>query len=500
MSTSTEHFQVAIIGTGFSGLGMAIRLKQAGTNDFVILERADDIGGTWRDNTYPGCACDIPSHLYSFSFALNPDWSRFYSPQKEIWAYLRQCAERFGIVPHIRWNSPLQQATWDDTEQHWQIATPPGKLTAKVLVVGSGPLSEPSWPNIKGLADFKGKMFHSAQWDHKYDLRGKRVAVIGTGASAIQFVPQIQPEVARLVLFQRTPPWIIPREDHTIPAWQHTLYRWFPLAQRLVRGLIYCQRELFALGLVYKPEMVKNGEKLARQHLEKQVPDPNLRAKLTPDYSLGCKRILLSDDFYPALTQPNVQLVTEHLEEIRSDSIVTSGGTAYPVDVIICGTGFQATEAPVARLVCGREGKLLAEDWAEGTQAYLGTTIAGYPNLFFMIGPNTGLGHNSMVYMIESQISYILEALRLMQDRQLGSIEVRREVQAHFNTTLQGRMKGTVWNSGCKSWYLDKRGHNTTLWPGFTFTFRNLTRHFNSQVYDLIPQKAEKGAISPAAL
>lgn len=500
MDMATEHFQVAIIGTGFSGLGMAIRLKQTGTNDFVILERADDIGGTWRDNTYPGCACDIPSHLYSFSFALNPNWSRSYSPQKEIWEYLRNCAERYGIVPHIRWNSPLQQATWDDTAQQWQITTPHGPLTAKVLVVGNGPLSEPSWPNIKGLADFKGKMFHSAQWDHDYDLQGKRVAVIGTGASAIQFVPLIQPKVAQLVLFQRTPPWIVPREDHAIPAWQRNLYRWLPLTQRLVRNIIYWQREILALGLVYQPERVKDAEKLAHQHLEKQVPDPVLRAKLTPDYSLGCKRILLSDDFYPALTQPNLQLVTEHIEEIRSNSIVTSDGTEYPVDAIICSTGFKATEAPIAQQIRGRQGKLLAEEWASGSQAYLGTTVAGYPNLFFMIGPNTGLGHNSMVYMIESQISYILEALHLMQDRQLGSIEVREEAQEHFNTTLQSRMKGTVWNSGCKSWYLDKRGHNTTLWPGFTFTFRNLTRHFKPEVYKLTPQNATKGAVSTAAL
>jgi cation diffusion facilitator CzcD-associated flavoprotein CzcO len=500
MDMATEHFQVAIIGTGFSGLGMAIRLKQTGTNNFVILERADDIGGTWRDNTYPGCACDIPSHLYSFSFALNPNWSRVFSPQKEIWAYLRQCAERFGIIPHIRWNSPLEQAAWDDTAQQWQISTPQGKLTAKVLVVGSGPLSEPSWPNIKGLADFKGKLFHSARWDHEYDLRGKRVAVIGTGASAIQFVPQIQPEVSRLVLFQRTPPWIVPRQDHDIPVWQRNLYRLLPLAQRLVRGIIYCQREIIALGLVYQPARVKEFEKLACKYLEKQVPDPGLRAKLIPDYSLGCKRILLSDDYYPALTQPNVQLVTEHIQEIRPDSIVTGDGTEYPVDAIICGTGFHATDTPVAQLIRGQEGKLLAEDWAEGSHAYLGTTIAGYPNLFIMIGPNTVLGHNSMVYMIESQISYILEALKIMKDRHLGSIEVQPAAQEHFNATLQSRMKGTVWNSGCKSWYLDKRGHNTTLWPGFTFTFRNLTRHFNPDVYKQTPQKAPIGAASTAAL
>jgi cation diffusion facilitator CzcD-associated flavoprotein CzcO len=485
-----RHVRVAILGTGFSGLGMAIRLKQNGHEDFVVLEQAADIGGTWRDNTYPGCACDIPSHLYSFSFALNPRWSRTYSPQGEIWDYLRHCAEHFGILPHIRWNCELQEASWNEVDQRWHITTTQGQLTSDFLILGNGPLSEPSLPPISGIERFEGVLFHSARWNHDHDLTGKRVAVIGTGASAIQFVPRIQPIVDHLSLFLRTPPWIIPRQDHPIPAWHSSLYRILPITQRFVRARIYCRLEFAALGFVYRPSIMESATRIARRHLAKQVPDPELRAKLTPNYAMGCKRILLSDDFYPALTRSNVEVITDRIREVRAHSIMTEDGREREIDTIICGTGFHVTDSQLPQYVHGRDGRSLADNWHAGPRAYYGTTISGFPNLFLLIGPNTGLGHNSMVYMIESQITYILDCMRVMDRRNLRTVEVLPEIQEAFNTEMQQRMRGTVWTSGCASWYLDANGRNTTLWPGFTFEFRRRTRHFDPQHYNKIPQPA----------
>ena len=489
-NSRTRSVSIAILGAGFAGLGMAIRLKQSGENDFVILEKAGDIGGTWRDNTYPGCACDIPSHLYSFSFALNPHWSHAYSPQSEIWDYLRRCARQFGMYPHIQWNSELLDARWDEDEQRWHITTSQGKLLANILILGNGPLSEPSLPAIPGIESFEGVVFHSARWKHDYDLTGKRVAVIGTGASAIQFVPHIQPKVSQLFLFQRTPPWIVPRLDHPIPHWQRVMYSLLPITQRIVRSIIYWQREIFVLGFVYRPAMLENGMKIARQHLERQVADPQLHAKLTPHYTMGCKRVLLSNDFYPALTQPNVELVTEHIREVRAQSIVTEDGREHEIDTLICGTGFHVTDTQLPQSIYGRAGRSLADSWQDGPNAYIGTAVAGFPNLFLLIGPNTGLGHNSMVFMIEAQVSYILDCLRTMKRRNVGVVEVHREMQEAYNAEVQQKMQGTVWLSGCASWYLDAHGRNTTLWPGFTFDFWRKTRHFDPQHYSMVPQEA----------
>lgn len=483
----SNNVHVAIVGAGFSGLGMAIRLKQLGQHDFVVLEKAADIGGTWRDNTYPGCACDIPSHLYSFSFALNPHWSRMYSPQREIWDYLHQCAEQFGILPHIQWNSELLDATWNEDEQRWHITTTQGQFTANFLILGNGPLSEPSLPSIPGIEQFEGILFHSAQWKHDYDLTGKRVAVIGTGASAVQFVPHIQPLVAHLSLFQRTPPWILPRQDHPIPARQRAMFRILPITQRFARTSIYWQRELLAIGFIHRPGMLENAMQIARRYLEKQIADPVLRAKLAPQYTLGCKRVLLSDDFYPAITRPNVDVITDRIREVRAHSIVTEDGQEHEIDTIICGTGFHVTDAQLSGCIHGRGGQSLYDNWQTGQRAYLGTSVSGFPNLFLLIGPNTGLGHNSMVFMIESQITYILDCLRKMKRRNLRAVEVRPEIQEMFNAEMQRRMEGTVWTTGCASWYLDASGHNTTLWPGFTFEFRRRTRHFDQKRYDLIP-------------
>jgi len=483
-----HHVHTIILGTGFSGLGMAIRLKQHGYENFLVLEQASDIGGTWRDNTYPGCACDIPSHLYSFSFALNPDWSRSYSPQREICDYLRRCAKQFGIMPHIRWNTKLLEASWHDADQCWHINTTQGQLTANILVLGNGPLSEPSFPLIPGIDQFKGVKFHSAQWNHDYNLSGKRVAVIGTGASSIQFIPKIQPQVKQLSLFQRTPPWILPRLDHRIPSWHRAMFRLLPFTQRLVRTRIYLRQELVALAFIYRKNMLENAMQLSLHYLEKQVEDPILREKLTPHYTIGCKRVLLSDDFYPALTQPNVEVITNRIQEIKANSIITKDGSEYPIDVIIFGTGFHVTDTQLPHFIYGCDGRSLAEHWHPGSSAYLGTTVAGFPNLFLLIGPNTGLGHNSMVYIIESQLNYIFDCLRTMDRQNLIAVDIKPEIQKAFDTEMQSRMHDTVWTSGCKSWYLDANGHNTTLWPGFTFEFRHRTRHFDPKSYTLISQ------------
>jgi cation diffusion facilitator CzcD-associated flavoprotein CzcO len=488
--------RIAIVGTGFSGLGLAIKLKQHGLENFVILERADDIGGTWRDNTYPGCACDVPSHLYSFSFAPNPDWSRHFSPQREIWAYLRDCARRFGLMRHILFGHELVDAAWDEDAARWRIQTSQWSFTADVLALGNGPLSEPSIPAIPGLERFEGAVFHSAQWDHQHDLTGERVAVIGTGASAIQFVPQIQPQVKHLTLFQRTPPWIIPRNDHAIsPEWR-ARYRHYPFLQSLARGGIYLQREIGALALVYRPQLTRGAARLARKHLAAQVADPGLRAKLTPHYQMGCKRILLSDDFYPAVSQPNVEVVTQRVGEVTAHGVIAEDGPERPVDTIVLATGFRVTDMPAAAHVRGRKGRTLADVWSDGPRAYLGTTVSGFPNLFLLIGPNTGLGHTSMVYMIESQLAYILDCLRLKRRCGIQAIEPRAEVQVAYNKEIQRRMEGTVWTSGCASWYLDAGGVNSTLWPGFTAEYRWRTHHFDLANYLLTTRKAVRAPVA----
>ncbi len=485
-----RRVRVAIVGAGFSGLGMAIRLKQQGIDDFVVLERGEDVGGTWRDNTYPGAACDVPSHLYSFSFAPNPHWSRTYSPQREIRDYLRRTADRHGVGRHIRFGHEVSDASWDEATQQWRITTTQGQFAAQALVLGNGPLAEPSVPAIPGLDRFAGTLFHSARWDHGHDLTGQRVAVIGTGASAIQFVPHIQPCVGSLTLFQRTPPWIVPRLDRPISGRRRALFRAAPIAQRARRTAIYWQREIGALGLVYRPHMMKAAERIARAHLEAQVADPALRAKLTSRYTMGCKRILLSDDFYPALTQPNVEVVTDRIRAVGEQSVVTDDGVERPIDTIILATGFHVTDNPIYRCVHGRDGRALTDAWRDGPHAYLGATVAGFPNLFIMVGPNTGLGHTSMVFMIESQLAYILDCLRVMDRRGLGAVDVRPDVQDAYNDELQRRMRRTVWASGCASWYLAANGRNTTLWPGFTWEYRLRTRRFDPKNYNVTPQTA----------
>jgi cation diffusion facilitator CzcD-associated flavoprotein CzcO len=492
------HHRVAIIGTGFSGLGMAIRLKREGEHDFVLLERAGEVGGTWYANTYPGCRCDVPSHLYSFSFAPNPNWSSTFSPQPEILEYLLDCTERFGLRPHVRFHTEVTGADWDDELQQWRIETSQGELTADVLVSGQGGLSEPAVPSLPGLESFEGTTFHSARWNHEHELEGERVAVIGTGASAIQFVPEIQPRVGRLHVFQRTAPWVMPRPDRRLSSTEHSLYRRLPAAQLAMRAAIYWARESFVM-MFRHPRFGRFVERIALKHLHEQVKDPVLRRKLRPSFAIGCKRILPSDEWYPALVQPNVEVVTEPIREVRPHSIVTSDGTEREVDTIVFGTGFHVTDIAIADRIRGRSGRSLSEAWGGSPQAYLGTTVAGFPNLFLLTGPNTGLGHSSIVFMIESQISYVADALSAMRRRDAAAIEVRQDVQSAYNAELSRMTEGTVWvTGGCSSYYIDRNGHNSTLWPTFTWPYRRRTRRFDEAAYSLLRLPKEKRPVERA--
>jgi cation diffusion facilitator CzcD-associated flavoprotein CzcO len=451
----------------------------------VVLERGDEVGGTWRDNTYPGAACDVPSQLYSFSFDLNPRWSRSFSGQPEIFAYLRDVADRYGVRPHLRLRHAVTGAHWDDGSGRWIVVTDHGTWRARFLITGVGALSDPSIPDVPGLEKFSGRVFHSAQWDHDYDLTGKRVAVVGTGASAIQFVPQIQPQVKQLVLFQRTPPWVMPRRDRALKSVEHVTYRFLPPVQRLVRSAIYWGRETFAIGFTRSTRLLKAAEKIARKHIADQVPDPELRAKLTPSYVIGCKRILIANDYYPALTKPNVEVVAAGLASAGERTVVGSDGSEHEVDAIIFGTGFHVTDMPMASWLRGRDGRSLAEVWhATGMRAHRGTTVPGFPNLFVLVGPNTGLGHTSQVFMIEQQIGYVARALAETRQRGARTIEVRETVVAAEDAEIQRQMARTVWmTGGCASWYLDEHGRNSTLWPDFTFRFRRLLRRFDPAAY-----------------
>jgi cation diffusion facilitator CzcD-associated flavoprotein CzcO len=494
------HADVVIVGSGFSGLATAIRLLQTGRPDFVVLERADDVGGTWRDNSYPGCACDVPSHLYSFSFAPNPAWSRSFSAQPEIYAYLRATARDFGVLPHVRFGAELLDARWDTAAQRWTVRTARGSLTCRVLVLGTGPLSEPQFPDIPGIDSFAGRLMHSARWDHDHDLTGERVAVVGTGASAIQFVPHVAERAAGLTVFQRTAPWVLPRWDFPIRSVTRRVYAKVPALARVRRAGIYALRESWLVGFVLRPSIMRAAEKVALANLRRQLPDPTKRRTVTPHYRLGCKRVLLSNAYYPALAKPTVTVETDRIAEITPTGVVTTAQdgtrTEHPADTIIFGTGFATTNPPIAERVHGADGRSLAERWREtGMAALHGLTVAGFPNLCFLVGPNTGLGHTSIVYMSESQVAYVLDLLDQLDRRGLGSFQPRQEVQDRYNDRLQQKLAGTVWNAGgCASWYLDAAGRNTTLWPTFTFRYRHQVRRADLAEYVTEPARVPLAA------
>jgi len=483
------HIGIAIVGSGFSGLGTAIALSHEGyADDLIILERRSSVGGTWHDNSYPGCRCDVPSNLYSFSFAPNPGWTETFSAQPEIERYLQRTAREFGVLDKIAFDAALENARWDAERRVWHLETSRGSLTADFLIYGGGLLSEPSVPEISGASSFAGTTFHSAQWNHAHDLTGRRVAIIGTGASTIQFLPIVQKSAGQVILFQRTPPWVFPHRNRPTTGVERLAFRVLPWTQRVSRARNYWMGEglLGRLLITNSPKLARI-EKLARRLLDRQVADPVLRDKLTPTYTPGCKRLLQSNDYYPALQRPNVSVETEKIIELRPEGVVTADGTLHRVDTIIYGTGFRITNNPMAEKVHRADGRTLAEYWAAtGMRAYCGTSIPGFPNFFMMAGPNTGIGHTSLVVMIEAQVAHLVGALRAVRARAARTVEVRPDVLERWSTEVQAKAAPTVWNSGgCSSWYLDDAGRNTTLWPDYTYRFIRRTKTFDPADYVL---------------
>lgn len=489
---------VLVIGAGFGGLGMAVQLKRHGRDDFVIVEQESGVGGTWWANRYPGAACDIPSLLYSFSFAPKSDWTRHYPGRAEIAAYLAGCVERFGLAPQLRLSTRVNGLDWDDVAQGWNArlqrdGEPEQSISARVVVAATGGLSRPSLPAIDGLHAFAGLLCHTALWDDRIGVRGQRigdelastppqrVGVVGTGASAIQLVPQLVARGTDVTLFQRTPPWILPRRDRPISDAEHARRTRWPLWQRAQRAAVWLQHEARVPAFTRWSAWVgPRIEPVALRHLHRHVPPGALRDALTPRYRIGCKRILIADDFYPALLRPNTRLVTTPIAHVEGDGVRTADGALHRLDALVLATGFEAAETKAPRGIRGSGGIALDDAWAHGAQALLGTTVPGFPNLFFVVGPNTGLGHNSMVLMIESQIRYVLDALDRLDRAGARVAEARRDAFEAFNAELHSRLPRTVWASGCTSWYQTASGRITTLWPGSTIEFRRRTRRFDA--------------------
>lgn len=489
--TMPEAVHVLVVGAGFAGIAAAAKVLAEDPNaDVLVIERAEEVGGTWRDNTYPGCACDVPTSLYSFSFAPSPDWTHTFARQPELFEYLRGVVDSLGLREKIVTNCELENATWNDERKCWDVVTSQGALAVDVLVAATGALSTPKLPAVPGLDTFGGTMFHSATWNHSHDLTGRRVAVIGTGASAVQFVPEIAERTERLTVFQRTPAWVVPRLDRTLGKLEKALYKRFPSTQKAVRGVIYGYREAYVTVLAHHPKALPLISNVAKLHLRRQVKNPVKRAALTPDFLLGCKRMLLSNDWLKTLDRSDVDLVPSRLARITENAVVDADGTEYPVDTIIFGTGFTPTEPPVSHALVGKDGRTLAEHWDGSPNAFRGTTVHGFPNLFLMYGPNTNLGHSSIVYMLESQANYLVDALGRMAEDGLASVEVTEGAQQQYNSWIHDSLDGTVWNSGgCSSWYLDSEGRNPVMWPTYTFTFRNSTRTFDLSQYEGTPVK-----------
>lgn len=476
--------RIIIIGAGFAGLGAAVKVKEAGFAAITVLEQANDVGGTWLANTYPGCACDIQSNLYSFSFEPNPHWTRTYPRQPEILAYLQHVAHKYAIRPLIRFNTEVTEARWDDAANVWNVHTATGDIhTAEILINGTGPLSRPKNPDVVGLDRFQGTLFHSARWNHHHSLSGERVAVIGTGASAIQFVPEIAPDTAQTYVFQRTAPWVVPRNDRPFTAKETRLFTRFPIVQRAYRAKIWLRAEMFGLALLGNQRVSKQISDGGTQFIRALVTDPELQVKVTPHFAPGCKRLLISNDWYPALTQPNVELVTEPITEVRAHSVITADGTERTVDTIVLATGFAATEFLAPMKIFGRTSRELSEAWQDGAQTHFGISVSEFPNLFIMVGPSTGLGHNSIVFMMEAQLHWIVGALKHLRSRGAKSVDVRPNVQATSYADIQQRMKKTVWLTGCSSWYRSADGRVDTLWPGLTWEYWLRTRRFRVRQY-----------------
>ncbi|MEP6799890.1 MAG: NAD(P)/FAD-dependent oxidoreductase, partial [Lapillicoccus sp.] len=494
---STPHVRVAIVGAGFSGLGMAIRLAEQGRtaaqdtsshttapDSYVVFEKADEVGGTWRDNRYPGCACDVPSRLYSFSFRQNPHWSRDFAKAGEIWQYLVDCADHYGVRDHIEFGADLRSSTYDDVTRRWTLQLADGRVwTADSVVMGVGALHRPVVPDIEGIDTFAGPTLHTAAWPDDANLVGKRVAVVGTGASAVQLVPELAAQASHLSVFQRTPAWILPKHDKEWSARRQATYARFPALQRMVRWRTYLELESRVLLFARLPKGMKIVEQVARRHLAASVTRPDLRARLTPTYTIGCKRILISNDYWPTFERDDVELVTDPIVRIEPDAVVTAGGTRHTVDALVLGTGFSVSGSYDRMQITGRGGRELADAWSGGMHSNLGITVAGFPEFYMLLGPNTGLGHNSVVVMIEFATSYVLQCLDRARS---GARVTTASAQEDFTSEMSSRSKHTVWASGCQSWYLDRFGNNTVVWPGSTITYWLRTRRVRAADFEAV--------------
>lgn len=474
------RYDIIIVGAGFAGIGMAISLLKNGITNFAILEKEDEIGGTWYVNTYPGCACDVESHLYSYSFEPKTDWTKTFPDQKEILEYLKHCVEKYNLREKIQTNTIVTEALYEETNAEWQIRTNTDALfSSKIFIPGTGGLSKAAYPDIKGMHTFQGVSFHTQKWNHDYSLKGKDVVIVGTGASAIQIVPEIVREVKQLYIIQRTPPWILPKKDKNFSNFKKNIFRKVPFFRYLYRERLYWLHEIVAFGFVKKPIILKWASFISKRFIKKSVKDLDLQKKLIPDYTMGCKRILLSNDYYKSLNAENVKLIAEPVTEINETSVITDSGKNIKADAIIYASGFNVTEYLSDIKIRGKAGLLLSDLWQGSGTAYLGTAVHGFPNMFMLTGPNTGLGHNSIIHIIESQVNYILQGVKKILSKQYAALEIKEEVQNNYNQKLQKKMKKTVWQTGgCISWYQDDRGNNPTLWPGYTVTFRKKTAKF----------------------
>jgi cation diffusion facilitator CzcD-associated flavoprotein CzcO len=478
-------YEVLIVGGGPSGIGAAIALEQAGVTDYALFEKAASLGGTWRDNTYPGCACDVPSALYSYSFAPNPEWTRAFAAQEEIRRYLLDVAARFGVVARARLGVEVLAARWVPSQAHWAVETNRGTATARFLIAAAGPWHTPNLPELPGLHSFKGPVFHSARWDHDAALEGKRVAVVGTGASAVQFVPEIAPQVERLTVYQRTAQWVLPKPDHPVPALERWMMRRFPVSQWALRRAEYAALEVLGAGFRH-PWLLRRAQRIGLLHLRASIKDPALRARLTPRYTLGCKRLLLSNAYYRALARPNVEVIASAVARVDGQRVVGADGSVREADVLIFGTGFHILDMPVAGTLFDGQGVSLATRWRGSPRAYRGTTVRGFPNLFLVLGPNLGTGHSSAFSIIEAQTAYIARAVRALSARRAASFEVRADVEAAHNARLQAALPRTVYNSGgCASYYLDDNGQNSFSWPWSTPALERSLSRFDLSDYEL---------------
>ncbi len=488
-----------IIGAGFTGLGTAIKLRAAGVENFVIVERSDRVGGTWRDNTYPGAACDIPSLLYSFSFAKNPNWSRAYSPSDEIRAHIEDLVARFDLDRFIRFRTAVESMAFDQRAGEWDIATSTGPYRARTVIVASGPLADSSLPSIRGIETFTGHKILSSKWDHDYDMAGQHVAVIGTGASAVQIIPELVKTAASVKVFQRTPGWVMPRLDGATPKLARSLFAKVPATQQAARTALFVGHEAAATGLVWDTPVTTLIQRVARAHLYRQVKDPWLRRQLTPDFRAGCKRMLMSSEYYPALQQPNCKLITWPIATISPNGIRTSDAVEHHVDCIVFATGYDVHLDGPPFPVTGLGGRSLNQEWAAGAQAYKSASASGYPNLFFTTGPNSGPGHNSLLVYVQGQIDYAVRGVKIVLDRDLRYLDVRSDVQRHYNERLQKRLTRTTWMSGCSSWYLTKDGFNAAMYPGFATQYLRQMRDFQTRDYHLVARSAQRRSVASAA-